>query len=379
MTPDLPEPPGLPVLGHLWRWTTDPLRLLEDGARTGPVFRLRLWRPAIVGYSPDWNRAVLSDPDTFRSSGSLSGLTPYLSTGIVHTDPPDHLPRRRRLNRHFGARALDQLRPRLDQVAAASRPRGTFDARIWAADVVRHMLNTALFGGAVPDRLLARFLAPLDHRLPVPMLPRPRLFHSVDTAIRRVLDDPPVDSVAARLAGDPGAVTDLRVALAAGYDTTSHTLAWAAWHLAGRPSWRDPGRMPLLVDETLRMYPAGWLGSRVTARNGIAAGVPLAAGTLVLYSPYLTHHDPALWPEPHVFRPERFVTGRPEHWTYLPFAAGPRTCLGVHLARLILTAALTPFRDGSPRPLHGSPRLATGITLTPRGPLVLGTRHLRRR
>ena len=25
-----PEPPGLPVLGHLWPWTTSPLRLLED-------------------------------------------------------------------------------------------------------------------------------------------------------------------------------------------------------------------------------------------------------------------------------------------------------------------------------------------------------------
>ncbi len=72
----LPEPPGLPVLGHLWPWTTSPLRLLEDGARTGPVFRLRLWRPALVGYRPEWNRAILSDLATFRSRGSLSGLSP---------------------------------------------------------------------------------------------------------------------------------------------------------------------------------------------------------------------------------------------------------------------------------------------------------------
>ena len=53
-----PEPPGLPVLGHLWPWTASPLRLLEDGARTGPVFRLRLWRPAIVGYRPDFVRLI---------------------------------------------------------------------------------------------------------------------------------------------------------------------------------------------------------------------------------------------------------------------------------------------------------------------------------
>ena len=71
--PGLPEPPSLPALGHLWQWTVSPLRLLEAGARTGPVFRLRLWRPAVVGYRPEWNRAILSDLTTFRSRGSLSG------------------------------------------------------------------------------------------------------------------------------------------------------------------------------------------------------------------------------------------------------------------------------------------------------------------
>src|SRR6201989_3111295 len=71
----LPEPPGWPALGHLWPWTASPLRLLEAGARSAPVFRLRLWRPALVGYRPEWNRAVLGDLDTFRSRGSLSGLS----------------------------------------------------------------------------------------------------------------------------------------------------------------------------------------------------------------------------------------------------------------------------------------------------------------
>jgi cytochrome P450 len=225
----------VPVLGHLPQWGSSPLQLLGDGARAGPVFLLRLWRPVIVGYRPEWNRAVLSDLDVFRSRGSLSGLSPYLAAGIVHTDAPQHRPRRRALNQHFSAHAVAGLSDRLAAAAEGHQPSGTFDAVAWSAGIVRHMLNTALFGGALPGPLLRRFLQPLHRGLPAPMLPRPRLFRRIDRAIARVLACGPAGSIAAHLgpapatAGSRGgpsdAVDELRVALAAGYDTTSHTLA----------------------------------------------------------------------------------------------------------------------------------------------------------
>jgi cytochrome P450 len=385
LPPGLAEPPGLPALGHLWQWTVSPLRLLEAGARTGPVFRLRLWRPALVGYRPDWNRAILSDLTTFRSRGSLSGLSPYLAAGIVRTDAPHHRPARRGLSSHFSARALTVLEGRLAAVAEASRPRGDFEALSWSAALVQDMLNVALFGGALPAGLLSRFLRPLHRGLPVPMLPRPHAFRRMDAAIAAALADPVPGSIAAHLAAAadaaPGGcraagqetVENLRVALAAGYDTTSHTLAWAVWHLAGHPTWRDPEVLPVFIDEILRRYPAGWLGSRVAARDCTAAGVEVAAGTLVLYSPYLTHTDPSLWDDPYLIRPERFTSGRPA-WSYLPFAAGPRTCLGAHLARLMLRTALTPLCQGDLAQAGGDPAIAAGITLRPRGPLHLRAR-----
>jgi cytochrome P450 len=378
----LPEPPGLPVLGHLPPWTASPLRLFEAGARTGPVFRLRLWRPAIVGYWPEWNRAILSDLATFRSRGSLSGLSPYLAAGIVYTDAPQHRPRRRELSPHFSAGALAVTEDRLAAVAQARRPHGDFEALAWSAAIVQDMLNVALFGGTLPEDLLSRFVRPLHRRLPVPMLPRPLVFRRLEAAIAAALADPVPDSIAARLAAgdarpggpaDHSAVEDLRVALAAGYDTTSHTLAWAVWHLARHPQWRDPQALPLFLDEILRRYPAGWLGSRIAARDSVAAGVPVPAGTLVLYSPYLTHTDPALWEEPQLIRPERFTAGHPA-WSYLPFAAGPRTCLGAHLARLILRTALAPPARVDLAQVSGDPAVTVGLTLRPRGPLHLRAR-----
>jgi cytochrome P450 len=358
------------MLGHLWGWTAAPLSLLSAGARAGSVFRLRLWRPALVGYRPEWNRAVLTDLDTFRSRGSLSGLTPYLSAGVVYTDVPEHRSRRRQLGPSFGGHALAGMEDRLREVAESCRPAWTFEALEWSGLTVRHMLNVALFGDALPDPLLARFLRPLHDRMPSPLLRRSRLFGRVEAAIARVLDDPPPGSVAAELAGRPEAVTDLRIALAAGYDTTSHTLAWGAWHLGGHGEWRDRRALPMFIDEMLRLYPAGWLGSRVASRDGMAAGIVIPAGTLVLYSPYLTHRDPELWPDPLAIRPERFEAGFPR-WAYLPFAAGPRACLGARLARLMLDAALGSLCGGDLTQVGGDAGMTTGLTLRPRGPLYL--------
>ncbi|HEU5473316.1 MAG TPA: cytochrome P450 [Actinophytocola sp.] len=371
----LPQPAAQRPFGHLWRWTSNPLALLEEGAGRAPVFELRLWRRAVVGYRPDWNRSVLGDLDTFRSQGSLSGLTPYLDGGVVHTDVPRHAARRRDLNPHFSTRALAGTTGQLHALVDSALPSGPFDALGWAGRTVRRLLNLVLFAGRLPDPLLAEFLAPLHQPPPHPLLPRPRLFRQIRTAIDGALTDPPPGSLPAALAGlDGDAAEELRIALAAGYDTTAHTLAWGLWHLAETPGWRRADAVDAVLDEVLRLHPAGWLGSRVTHRDTVAAGVALPAGTLVLYSPYLTHRDPELWSAPDRFRPERFAAGGRPAWAYLPFAAGRRTCLGAHLARLVLRTALTAFCSGELVVLGGDPTPRTGITLRPKGPLWLARR-----
>jgi len=371
-------------VGHLWRWTTDPVGLLEAGAGTGEVFQLRLWRPVVVGYRPDWNRAVLSDLETFRNAGSLSDLTPYLAAGVVHSDVPAHDQRRRALNLHLHAGRVQEWTGRLREVVARQLPRGRFEAVAWAERVVRGMLNAVLFGDAVPERLLARFLAPLQRSIPAPLLPRPRLFRRMEAAIGAVVADPVPGTLAAALVGVDGsagageasdaalgtadAVEELRVMLAAGYDTTTYTLAWALWYLAAAPRWRAPDLLPAVIDEVTRLYPAGWIGSRVVSRDVQVCGVELPTGTLVVYSPYLTHRDPRLWPEPLCFRPERFAAGRPA-WGFIPFAAGRRSCLGACLARAVLRVALEPFCAGELVRVGGDATLKAGVTLRPRGPL----------
>lgn len=375
-----PSPAGARISGHLPRWGRDAIALLDEGARLGPVFRVRLWRRALVGYRPGWNRMILTDLDTFRSRGSMSQLSPFLRGGVISLESPAHRARRADLNPSFHRRVVTRLfAGGFADAAARCRPQGTFDAVAWAAAVVRRLLAEAFFGPGHRPEVLDRFLAPLDRSLPAPLLPRPVRLRRMRQALAAAMARPRPGTLLADFAALPGppsaAVEEAMVALAAGYDTTAHTLAFSLWELAARPDLNDPaadaaGRTGALVRETLRLYPAGWIGSRVTTRDVEFGGLRVPAGRLVLYSPYLTHRDPALWPEPDRFRPERFEQPLPA-WGYLPFGAGERTCLGAALATTMVQSAVGSFAGGRLRRVGGDPRPAGVLTLTPRGPLVL--------
>src|SRR5213593_1998232 len=119
------------------------------------------------------------------------------------------------------------------------------------------------------------------------------------------------------------------------------------------------------------------------ARLGLAAhgdtvsGFPIPQGTEVLISPYLIHRRPDLWSDPEAFWPERFLADRLQPRTpcaFLPFGAGPRSCIGSQTAVIEVVFAvaalaqrfrLTPAGRARPRP---QPHLSLfpGTTLTMR-------------
>jgi cytochrome P450 len=364
-----PSPASQPLVGHLGRWGNDPLDLLEEGATLGPVFSLRLWRRAIVGYSPDWNRLILRDLDTFRSKGSMSGLSPYLKGGLVGTDAPDHRQARKRINPAFDRGAVADLESAIASVTSPRLPKGAFDAREWSSHLVREVLSKVFFDDALSAGLLQAFLDPLDGALPAPLLRRPLLFRRMNIALHHLLNTEHPRGLISAFNSMPDAVDQARVALSAAYDTTAHTLAWALWHLATNPRWGHAEVVGALTDEALRLYPSGWVGSRVNRDPVVFNDVHIPARTLLLYSPYLTHRDPSLWTDPLTFTPGRAAEPLPA-WGYIPFAAGERTCLGTHLAKLILRTVVGQFGE-TLRTIGSHPGLRAGITLGPAGPIPL--------
>ena len=152
-------------------------------------------------------------------------------------------------------------------------------------------------------------------------------------------------------------IDEVMTLVVAGHETTASGLNWT-WYLLSQhpdvdaklhaelmaaPADLTPGLAQMealaythqVIDEALRMYPPGWILSRRTIEADTLAGYEIPAGTSVMLSPYILHRHPKYWKEPNAFRPERFA---PDHeaerprFAYMPFAAGPRHCIGESLA-----------------------------------------------
>ena len=141
------------------------------------------------------------------------------------------------------------------------------------------------------------------------------------------------------------------VLMLAGGETTSAAVAWS-WHLlCGHPEilaavqaetdailgrdvagWDHLPRLDLtarVVREALRLYPPGWVIPRTCTRPVTLAGRTLPAGSIVVFSPYVLHRRPDLYPEPHRFDPGRWLAPAPaQKASYLPFGAGATRCIG---------------------------------------------------
>ncbi len=150
-------------------------------------------------------------------------------------------------------------------------------------------------------------------------------------------------------------IDEIMTMVVAGHETTASGLNWTWYLLAqhpeveaklhaeldtapavieGAPSLAQAEQLTYtrqVVDEALRLYPPGWLLSRRTIEPDVLSGYEIPAGANVLLPLYLLHRHPRYWKDPDAFLPERFASEheaeRPR-FAYMPFAAGPRHCIG---------------------------------------------------
>ena len=130
------------------------------------------------------------------------------------------------------------------------------------------------------------------------------------------------------------------------------------------------------VQEALRLYPPVWFLGREAVITTTVMGQPVAAGDIVLTSPYVIHRHPGHWNEPDQFRPERFLkqpSAGPGSHLFMPFGLGPRTCVGRWLALYEMSLALAAlvqhhqlFSDGD-----ANPELSSYFTLRTLKPIKL--------
>jgi cytochrome P450 len=371
----------------LARSPAEGLSLLYE--RYGPVVKFGAGPFGYIALlGPDANRLILSERlDLFRWREAMAVLIPVDGdTAMVVSDGEDHRRRRQAVQAAFAAKRihgyLDVMIDEFDRELASWPTGGEVHALAALRRPIRKITVRCLFGDEMESRAgeLGRALDTTIGFVNQPMwrqfkidLPGTRWHHAL--AARARTDRLVGDEIAQRRAtarpespdvldallaavdedGRP-ALTDEEVRdgvislVAASYDTIGSAAAWALHELISHPAIRDAAvaevtevvgderltidhlsrlrYLDAIVNETLRMWPPTSVSGRKVTQTFEFKGHTIPAGAMVLYSPYVTHRMPDLWPEPDTFRPDRWTGERPDPYVYVPFGGGYRRCIG---------------------------------------------------
>uniref|UniRef100_A0A669B1B7 Cytochrome P450 3A n=1 Tax=Oreochromis niloticus TaxID=8128 RepID=A0A669B1B7_ORENI len=154
--------------------------------------------------------------------------------------------------------------------------------------------------------------------------------------------------------------------LFAGYETTSSSLTFLSYNLATNSQVMKklqeevdatfPNKAPIqyqelmqmeyldcVINESLRLFPIASRLERVAKASVEINGFVIPKGMVVMVPTWPMHRDPEIWPEPEKFKPERFSKENKETidpYSYMPFGAGPRNCIGMRFALVVMKLAI---------------------------------------
>ncbi|GAA3017033.1 cytochrome P450 [Streptomyces lactacystinicus] len=416
-----PVAPGrFPLLGHLPQLAVQRVEFLQSVRARGDIVRIFLGnRPVFVLNSPEAVHDVLLKQSRKFGKGLLFDVArPFIGNGIITSDRDFHLRQRRALQPAFHrdsiAASVGTMTDIAEEQVSSWRPGQVIAMDLVLRRMMTVMLVSTLFSTERPDGAAA--VAELGERvaeqlttvmrgvfvgtvLPAPIASSRLLGHRrylaaaaalrelADTAVRQARQDPAAggDLLSIMFAGTPGnpqGMTDVEARdellslLMAGAETTSTTLAWALHEIGRRPELTEriraecealpagalPGAATLpfterFLREVLRLHQPSWLLMRRALEPVRVRGVDLPQGAELIYSALTMHRDPAHYPDPLRFHPDRWLD-RPEKdlppGAYVPFALGNRKCIGDHFAMtemlVVLRSIVSRWR---PRPVEG--------------------------
>jgi cytochrome P450 len=395
----LPPGPRMPAtLQTLGVWSRPTAFLERARARYGSRFTLYLLGqvPFVMLSDPEEIKQLFqAPPDVVHPGEGARILEPIVGKhSVILLDEDSHLEQRRLMLPAFHGERMARLADLMSELAErelACWPREeTIALHSRLQRLTLEIILRAVFGleqGAQLDALREVLTAILAFsESPLSLLPMPRglfarfgpvarfqqLMARADDLIFEVIagrgggtdeQDVDGDDVLAMLLdarhedGSPMTPQELRdelmTALVAGHETTASQLAWAFERLAREPGVLrelykeldgDAGEeeyLKAVVYEILRLKPVLPYAQVAVVKQPIEiGGVLYPPGVALVATAHLLHHDPAIYPEPHAFRPERFLGETPSTYTWIPFGGGRRRCLGASFAQLEMKLVL---------------------------------------
>jgi cytochrome P450 family 135 len=390
----LPPGPRVPGVLQTAAFMRSPIDfLLRCQARYGDCFRARfqgIGEVVYVTHPTAVEQVYKGTPDVFHAGEANAKLfEPALGRlSSMTLDEEPHLRRRKLLLPPFHGAALRRWSSVFEEIAASEVERWPvgepFALLAPMKRITMEAILRAVMGVRDQERIreLSAGILRLDRIagvvLPLPALQRDlgrfspwrrfvaarddmdRLIYR-EIAERRAAPDPTGDVASLLIESryeDGSAMSDrelrdeLYALLAAGYETTSAALTWCferALRTRGvidRMRTGDDDYLDAVIKETLRLRPPAGDSTRVLTRETEIAGYRLPAGTQVVVALPLLHLRPDAYPEPHEFRPERWLDGDgPPPYTFVAFGGGVRRCIGAAFANLEMKVVLRAVLD----------------------------------
>jgi cytochrome P450 len=375
------------------RWTTlrrllpVPFRrfpefLREMTARHGNVVAFALpWRSYVFINEPALVKDILvTQQHAFSKSLGTRVLRLLLGEGLLTSDDPLHCLMRRIVQPAFHrdriATYARMMEHDANEFAERLTPGIAFDAHAAFTELTLRIATETLFGSDESDsaqavaaalRLMMNefpyMLTPLGslrQHLPLPATRRFRQGREMLDKIiygliahRRRDGSERTDALSMLLAArdaetgyrpsDEQIRDEIMTLFVAGHETTANALTWALYLLAQHPevAERMAAAMPesdsalvaRVVKETLRLYPPAWIIGRETRHDvTLIDGSFIATKTTVFVAPLILHRRPDIFSEPDRFDPDRWLGPDPPPFSYIPFGAGARRCIGEEFA-----------------------------------------------
>jgi cytochrome P450 family 135 len=391
----LPPGPKAPVALQTYEWVARPTTLMRRAqARYGEPFTLRLaWSdaPMVFTSDPAEIKRIYAAPE-LRAGASSAFLEPFAGPrSILVLDGEEHLKERKLMLPPFHGDELQRWRETMASVAEAELARWQPGTPIRTLErmqaVALEIILRVVFGGGDPqlrDAIRRALQVPMPMLLAMSLWQWPyaaylRRVRALDALLYERIDrDGDDGTLLAALKGTGASREQLRdqlaTLLAAGHETTAGSLGWALERLARHPEVPariragDEAYLDAVVKEVLRVRPVLAITPRQVVGSYELQGWTLPAGVHVTPCIYLAHRRPDVWEDPTAFRPERFLNGAPEPYTFIPFGGGIRRCVGAAFASLemkeVLRAVAGRFELSAAR-RRGERMRRRSITMTP--------------
>ncbi|MDX1963458.1 MAG: cytochrome P450 [Pirellulales bacterium] len=358
----------------------------------------------VFGFGAEFNQQILSDTQTFHSQffairGPKHSAQRRLTAGLLSMNGEDHKRHRRIVHAPFQKKSVagyrDSIAAIIQQQLAQWRPGQIRNIHADSVELLLRITSCMLFGfdqrdlamniGASTERWVnlnhANGLGSLLSSARDPDAYDALLAQAeeLETLIRAMIDlrreqnDPQSHDVLNLLlhardeAGQPLSEEELigqaAVLFAAAHMTTANSLSWTLFLLAQHPRvahdlfdelWGELRgeaptlaqleRLPLLdrvIKESMRCLPASSYSQRISASPAQIGPLPIPRGTLLIFSQFLSHHLEDVFPQAYQFDPARWESINPSPYDYLPFATGPRMCIGATMATMTLKLAIS--------------------------------------